>query len=294
MRLPRKPIHTDSALKPKAGQSAQLSISAEASLAFSRWHETPLASELYELEQEALKKILPKLFGFHLLVLGGAGSNDLLQSSPISHQITVAETSSDSGSQEKISLVSPLNALPLQNDSVDVVIVNHVLEFSHDPRGVLREAVRVLRPGGHLLLLGFQPISLWGVKRFFFRFCHRFNLLSLRGPWGGRFLGNRRLRDWLALLEIQARPTRYVKHGLALEHPWLRSKIGPSNTFLEQWLARRATDGGIPCGAVALVWGVKESRPLTPIGSSWKRPIKSALPVSTAPLRESPSRSKMW
>ena len=283
MRLPRKPIHTDSALKPKAGQSAQLSISAEASLAFSRWHETPLASELYELEQEALKKILPKLFGFHLLVLGGAGSNDLLQSSPISHQITVAETSSDSGSQEKISLVSPLNALPLQNDSVDVVIVNHMLEFSHDPRGVLREAVRVLRPGGHLLLLGFQPISLWGVKRFFFRFCHRLNLLSLRGPWGGRFLGNRRLRDWLALLEIQARPTRYVKHGLALEHPWLRSKIGPSNTFLEQWLARRATDGGIPCGAVALVWGVKESRPLTPIGSSWKRPIKTALPISTAP-----------
>lgn len=293
MRLPRKLVRRVAALRPGSGRAGRLAPRSEAFQAFSHWHKTPLAKELYESEKESLAKILPTLFGFHLLLIGDTGSADILQSSPISHRITVGG-GSPSLNSENISLVSTLNALPLQSNSVDVVIVNHALEFSHDPRGVLREAVRVLRPGGHLLLLGFQPLSLWGIKHLFFRTCQRLNLLSPRGPWGGRFLSQQRLRDWFALLEIQARPTRFIKHGLALEHPWLRAKFGRSNAGFERWLASRATGDVIPCGAVALLWGVKESRPLTPAGSSWKTPIKSPLPVSVAPLREGPSESKMW
>ncbi len=260
--------------------------------AFSRWRQSPLASDLLEAERAELSVILDKLFGYHLLILGANGAEELTSISPVAHHIRVSGIAPALGDSES-TLISPLNALPLQNDSVDVVLLNHCLEFSHDPRGVLREAVRVLRPGGHILLLGFQPASLWGLKSVLLRICYRCKLLTVHGPWGGRFLGSRRLLDWLALLEIQSRPTRYFKHGFALEHPWLRAKLTRGNGALERWLRSRVDGRGLPGGSVALLWGVKESRPLTPSASSWRRSLKSTLPVSAAPLRESPSQSKM-
>jgi ubiquinone/menaquinone biosynthesis C-methylase UbiE len=41
-----------------------------------------------------------------------------------------------------------IEAIPLPNDSVDVVISNCVINLSADKRQVLREAFRVLKPGG--------------------------------------------------------------------------------------------------------------------------------------------------
>ena len=41
-----------------------------------------------------------------------------------------------------------IEAIPLPNDSVDVIISNCVINLSGDKPAVLREAARVLRPGG--------------------------------------------------------------------------------------------------------------------------------------------------
>lgn len=83
--------------------------------------------------------------------------------------------------------------LPLPSASVDLVILHHSADFSAWPHQVLRESTRVLRGGGQLLLIGFNPVSTWGVRR----------LLSRRrqGPWGGRFLLRSRMEDWLSLLD---------------------------------------------------------------------------------------------
>src|SRR6202165_2871767 len=47
--------------------------------------------------------------------------------------------------------------LPLANDSFDVVIVHQVLHFLDDGARAIKEAARVLRPGGRLLVLDFAP-----------------------------------------------------------------------------------------------------------------------------------------
>ena len=47
--------------------------------------------------------------------------------------------------------------LALPPRSIDLVVLHQVLHFADDPIAVLREVVRVLRPGGRLLLVDFAP-----------------------------------------------------------------------------------------------------------------------------------------
>lgn len=51
-------------------------------------------------------------------------------------------------------------ALPLEDASVDLVFCSLMLQWLTDPRAVLAEARRVLRPGGALLLASFGPDTL--------------------------------------------------------------------------------------------------------------------------------------
>ncbi len=46
-------------------------------------------------------------------------------------------------------------ALPLGDTSIDTVVMHQVLHFAHEPQRVIAEAARVLRPGGHLLIVDF-------------------------------------------------------------------------------------------------------------------------------------------
>ncbi len=50
-----------------------------------------------------------------------------------------------------------LYALPFESDSTDLVTVHHVLHFLEEPASALAEAVRVLKPGGRLLIADFAP-----------------------------------------------------------------------------------------------------------------------------------------
>ena len=88
--------------------------------------------------------------------------------------------------------VADPHALPLAENTVDLVVMPHALEFTDDPHLMLREAHRVLRPEGQIVIAGFNPFSLYGVKRYFGR--------EQTPPWNGNFIGLWRLKDWLALL----------------------------------------------------------------------------------------------
>ena len=50
-----------------------------------------------------------------------------------------------------------LYALPAERNGYDLVILHQVLHFLDDPARALREAARVLRPGGRILVVDFAP-----------------------------------------------------------------------------------------------------------------------------------------
>ena len=162
-----------------------------------RWLCYPLGQRLLAQESAQLSGVLPTLFGYHLLQVGGYGGGELLSHSRISHHMVLEESGWSlprpwcSGQPGR--LRGSADQLPLASDSLDVVLLPHVLEFHEHPHQVLREVERTLIPEGHVVILGFNPFSLWGLTR------------ALRGwqrqmPWCGQFRSSTRVRDWLALL----------------------------------------------------------------------------------------------
>lgn len=104
-----------------------------------------------------------------------------------------------------------LEHLPLQAESVDCIIIHHALEYSEQPHRVLREAVQALRPGGQLLIMGFNPFGFWGLARLVpWRWRQR--------PWQGRFLTLARVEDWCELLDCEAVRRTWFYHWPPMRH----------------------------------------------------------------------------
>jgi SAM-dependent methyltransferase len=87
--------------------------------------------------------------------------------------------------------------LPFANESLDLVVRPHVLEFAADPHQILREVDRVLRPEGRLIISGFNPASLWGARQYLSRLIGNPYL-----PRDGQFISLIRVKDWLQLLNF--------------------------------------------------------------------------------------------
>ncbi|MCQ4062135.1 class I SAM-dependent methyltransferase, partial [Klebsiella pneumoniae] len=70
---------------------------------------------------------------------------------------------------EGVEVVTPdcfaeFEELPFESQSLDMIVLPHVLEFSEDPHQLLREVERVLMPEGRVVITGFNPMSLWGLR----------------------------------------------------------------------------------------------------------------------------------
>ncbi len=104
------------------------------------------------------------------------------------------------------------DALPFPNQSLDLVVLPHALELSRDPHLTLREVERVLVPEGRVMILGFNPASMWGLRQRLGRARAAVGLggrSSLFLPRAGEFLGYWRLRDWLRLLSFEVEGGRF-------------------------------------------------------------------------------------
>ena len=157
-----------------------------------RWLRSPAGVDLLRTEVECIHAAIGNLFGYHCLQVGDLAGADLMSASRI---IGCAVIDVDGGApREPYPLASgAATALPIDSHAVDVVVLPHVLEFEPQPHEVLREASRVLVPEGHLVVLGFNPVSALGLRR----------VLKPRAsiaPWCGTWFGAGRLRDWLILL----------------------------------------------------------------------------------------------
>jgi SAM-dependent methyltransferase len=147
-------------------------------------------------EEAALApRVLENVFGFELLQMGVWGhEHHLLDGARTQHTTLVAPQL-----RAGVTLCAPLDALPFPSDSIDAIFLPHTLELVEDPYAVLREAERVLTGEGCLMICGFNPFSGWGARRLLGRTFARSDF----PPSTRRMLAERRLRDWVALLDFE-------------------------------------------------------------------------------------------
>lgn len=156
---------------------------------YTEWLETVTGRSLLRQESHRVRLALESIFGDQFLQVGVWGGNEFRQFARTKRTAVIGNEAEDAAD-----LVMAENCLGIQNDSIDIVLLPHVLEAHDDPHGVLRELDRVLRSDGHVVILGFNPVSLWGLRHFLSR--RRFP------PGCRRLISEYRLRDWLRLLNF--------------------------------------------------------------------------------------------
>ena len=222
--------------------------------AVSEWLRTPLGDSLLKLESRAVEEAFDGIFGEQCLQLGHWGdSPGFLRFARTQRCALIAEQPLGDGP----AAIGQLHRLPIESDSVDSVILPHTLDFSDRQHAILREVHRVLRAGGHLIVLGFRPGGLWGLRR----------LIPGAGMPPGSLhpVSDRRLRDWLQLLDMPIHGmTRYF---FRWPLPGLKGKTSP------QW-ELRGQRWWPELSACYMLTAQKRVSTLTPVRPVWSRKPK--------------------
>jgi len=145
------------------------------------------------------------------------------------------------------------DSLPVASSSIDLLVLPFVLEFSADPHAVLREAHRVLRNEGRLVIAGLNPWSLWGLQEFALS-----PVLGSSLPVEPRMIALGRLRDWLRLLEFDIDRGRFGCY----------KPLCTTQVWLDRWSwIEEAGDRWWPiCGAAYLIGAVKRVQGMRLVG----------------------------
>jgi len=247
-------------------QAYRCSDPVEARRQLQHWYRSTLGENMQQAELGVLNQVLPNLFGYHLLQLGRPMEADLLGASRIPHRMVMDDLCVDEQTPGEKSFHGHSDLLPIASDCLDVILLPHTLEYVKRPHEVLREAERTLIPEGHLLIMGFNPWSPFGMRRLLGGWRDQ-------SPWCGHFYSTLRLRDWLALLGFD---TVLVQHYF-FRPPMQNDGIMRRLSFLER-------SGGRfwpLLGGSYLLVAKKRVATLTPIKPRW-RSSRSLVSVGTA------------
>ena len=158
------------------------------------WLRTSLGQALLTQEARLLEEALDGLFGVECLQLGVWGEPRTFLRYARTQRTACIANRPNVLEGEPPAAYGRMHRLPVATDSVDVLVLPHTLDFSGRQHEILREVHRVLRSDGHLIVLGFKPGGLWGLRR----------LIPGAGlpPNTSNLIGDRRLSDWLKLLDL--------------------------------------------------------------------------------------------
>ena len=157
--------------------------------ALAEWFDTPQGHYVLQWEHRCLDRMVVDLFGY-FAVQFGLPDIDFLRANRIPWRTSAAL-------EGKAGVVADAHELPFAAESLDLVLLPHLLETSAEPHQILREVERVLRPEGELIVTGFNPVSLWGLRRLL-------RPVSVP-PWDAEFVSVARMKDWLKLLNFEMR-----------------------------------------------------------------------------------------
>lgn len=218
------------------------------------WFSSALGQHLLAAERRLIEQLLARRFGYHLLQLGCA---DLIlhEQSPMGHRFSFRDWHDPATCHTAIARGE---AIPLASESVDLVLLHHALDYSAQQHQLLREVARVLIAGGHVVIVGFNPLSSWGLR-------NKLQIFSrgIKAPWHASMLGTQRLTDWLKLLDFQVEQLRYGVYSLPVNSQGVIRHSGMMESL--------ASHLNWPTGGIYAISARKQVLPLTPVHMHWRR-----------------------
>lgn len=208
------------------------------------WHQVPLAPQLQQLEMATITPILQRCFGYHLLKIGELAAQVDTSQCLIEYQVQFTEQYI-----EQTGVTGHYDDLPFQSNSVDAILMMHVLENNNDPHQVLREAHRVLLANGNLVLTLFNPYSLlW--------FNKQWPITKNKAFTKGRWFSLHRICDWLQLLGFEVQLQQYCSYA---------SSFTPKESGDDSRIAKVQKLLFPKSGNVCVIKAKKREWPVTPV-----------------------------
>ncbi|MCW5618169.1 MAG: class I SAM-dependent methyltransferase [Nitrosomonas sp.] len=234
----------------------------QASLTDPCWFATSLGQYIISSEFRYFDQTVANIFGYNAMQLG-LPHYDFLRANRMPLRFSA-------GYEHTAVLRTQVDHLPISSDSIDLVIIPHVLEFNANPHQILREVYRILIPEGHVVISGFNPFSLWGLHRYFTSSRNEF-------PWNGHFIALPRLKDWLKLLNFEMRGGKLCCYT----PPFTKENWRKRFKFMED-----AGDRWWPIsGGIYFLHAVKHKHCMHLIKPSWKNSLAGRRKIVAATQR---------
>jgi len=227
---------------------------AQESQTVQQWLESPLGESLLQQESRVVEEALDGIFGEQCLQLGHWGEPRIfLRFARTQRAELIAEVAADAGP----AAIGHLHRLPVASDSIDCVLLPHTLDYSDRSHAILREVHRILRSDGHLVVLGFKPGGLWGLRRL---------IPGAALPPGAKnTIADRRLRDWLQLLDFKI-------HGITSY--FFRWPLPGNRSAASRLWERRGPTWWPGLAACYMLTAQKRISTLTPVRPLWRNKAK--------------------
>lgn len=246
-------------------------VSDKSIISLAPWFDTPAGAYARAWEQARLDELTADIFGYNAVQLGLPEIDALAANRMPNRWVTdAAIPAASSVAARPVVVVHDFAELPFATQSLDLVVLPHVLEFAAEPHQVLREVERVLIPEGQVIICGFNPVSMWGLRQAAGRMTGAHFL-----PLHGEFISVPRLKDWLKLLSMEINRGHFGCYA------------PPCAT--EQWLRRfafleKAGNRWWPYfGALYIVQAIKRVKGMRLVGPAWQRKratVPGAVPVA--------------
>lgn len=217
------------------------------------WHKTPLGQGVWDVVCKEVTSLTSDFFGQRLLVVGTLDVSEWLTRCPMTERIWL----STAMSTQDATVCAGVHSLPFADDSIDAIIVPFAFEWLLQLDDVIAELSRVLIPQGNMLIVGFNPMSLWGLM-------HPLQKDKLP-PFHGRLLRMGYIRQLLTQANCVVDEIKSCYYGLPSHH------VNLANRQISETLGRL---GWPSWGSVYMMHAHKQVIPITPIRPKWPQKLK--------------------
>lgn len=223
-----------------------------------KWYKKPINNLLKKTINDQISILKKHILGNNVLFIGLSDFSKKFTSSKYMSFISIDEiTSSDYITESK--------RLPFEDNSHDVIIILHALDYTDNPYELVREIDRIATDDAKVAAIGFNKFSLWGILKPFMN--------KLSPPWILNFHSLHSVKEWFKLLGYEQDYKDTVSFFPIISKTF--SKHLNRTSIIQKILARDL--GGLYFFAFS-----KKIIPLTPVKLKFKHKLfLSSFPKST-------------